>query len=168
MKDAAGDVHGVMYLRVPAATVHSGKPVVLKVGGTEGGGSWFMLHHFEDTYAQAQSILALPSGRRLVIAPPRTLFLAPGQIGWSCPFALVEGEDFPADVIHLQARLKKDADELSLEQQLRIQPDQRQVELALWSAAETSAGDWEITLTFSGADGVELLRWQSEISVRDT
>jgi len=36
MKDAAGDVHGVMYLRVPAATVHSGKPAGLSQSSAAG------------------------------------------------------------------------------------------------------------------------------------
>ena len=93
MKDENGEVHGVMYLRVPAGKVQPGEPALLKVRGTEGEGSWYMLHHFEDTYAKS-AILALPSGRRMVIAPTKSVFRAKGPIEWSCVLALVDGRIF--------------------------------------------------------------------------
>jgi len=168
IRDEHGEVHGVMYLHTPAAKAPAGKPVRLKVRGTksESPWSWYMLHHFEDAYAKS-AMLALPSGRRMVVAPVKSVFRSSAPIGWSCPLALMEGGDFPAEVIHLQARLSRDADERTLERQIRLEPDQQWVELALWSAGAVPEGDWEIALAFSGMDGVELLRWQGTIAVRN-
>ena len=163
--DINGEAHGLMYLRVPTGKVQSGRPAQLEVRGTKGGGAWFMLHHFDDSYAKSP-LLTLPSGRRVVIAPPKSVFRALGPIRWSCVLAVLEEEGIPAETFHLWALLKKEDVELTVEREIRIEPDQQQVELALWPKALVPLGEWEINLAFS-QEGVELLRWRGMISVQD-
>ncbi|MBT7859724.1 MAG: hypothetical protein HN712_05400, partial [Gemmatimonadetes bacterium] len=165
MKDGNGEVHGVMYLRVPAARVTPGEPVRIKVRGSEGDGSWFMLHHFDDTYAKA-TLLELPTGRRMVVAPTRSAYRAAGRISWHGFLTLGEEDNLPAETVQLQARLKTNTDELTLEQEIHIEPDQRHVKLTLWSGAQVPAGEWPVDLTFS-QDGVALQSWQGRISIVD-
>lgn len=165
MKDGNGEVHGLMYLRVPAAMVTPGEPARLKVRGSEGEGSWYMVHHLQDSYAKSP-LLELASGRRMVMAPTRSVFRSVGRITWHCFLALGEQANLPGDTVQLRARLHTDTDELSLERKISIEPDQRHVQLELWSAANVPVGTWQIDLAFS-QDGVALQGWQGEITIED-
>ena len=60
----------------------------------------------------------------------------------------------------------KDADDLTLEREIRIEPGQQQVEVTLWSPSQVPVGDWEINVAFS-VDGADLPSWQGQISVQD-
>jgi len=165
LKDHNGEVHGLMYLRVPASKAPPGEPVLLKVRGPKGNGSWYMLHHYTDTYAKS-AVLTLPSGRRLMIAPTRSEFRTSEPIRWSCPLVLTEAEGAEAEEVHLEARLTKDGDERTAERQIRLEPGRQQVEVALWPAGEVPEGDWELALALSPMGGVDPLRWQGKIAVR--
>ena len=162
-------MHGIMRLRVPLSKVEPGAPTRLVVRGlAEGGGAWFMLHHFADAHAFASTgTIHFPSGRRLSFAPPGLLFKAPHQIAWTGPFLLgrerVAGS---AEIFRIRARLQQeDGEEKTLVRELRARHDQREVKIGLWPSRDVSEGTHSLELVAEDERGRELAAWQGKVVV---
>jgi poly(3-hydroxybutyrate) depolymerase len=161
------EMHGIMRLRVPLSAVEPGKPATLAVRGlAEGGGAWFMLHHFTDVHTFARTgTITLPSGHRLPFAPLGSLFKAPHRIAWTGSFLLSPAAD-SAETFRLRARLlQEDGEEKNLVREIHTQTDQREVEIDLWSTREVSEGTHSLELVAEDEEGKQLAAWQGKIAV---
>ena len=163
------EMHGLMRLRVPRSKVELGSPAALAVRGlAEGGGAWFMLHHFRDAHAFSRTgTVHLPSGRRLSLPPPGALFKVPGRIAWSGPFLwggkMAGGSE---EIFRIRARLQQEhREEKKLVRELRTRADQQKVEISLWPAGEVSQGKHLLELVVEDEHGKELAAWQGKIVV---
>ena len=149
LADATGEVHGLMYLTVPASKVEAEAPATLRVRGVEGGGgTWFMLHEYADSYIHAETgIVVLPSGRRLLILPPREVFTAPNRIAWTCPVLLGgSDENAAADGFSMIVRLPSADGVEAHHVDITLQPDQQQIDLGLWEALGLPEGWHDLEL----------------------
>jgi len=161
------EMHGIMRLRVPLPAVEPGKPATLTVRGmAEGGGAWFMLHHFTDAHAFHRiGTITLPSGRRLPYAPLGSLFKAPHRIAWTAPFFRSPAAD-SAETFRLRVRLlQEEGEEKNLVREIRTRADQREVGIDLWSTLEVSEGTHSLELIAEDEGGKQLATWQSKIAV---
>ncbi|MEW6751686.1 MAG: prolyl oligopeptidase family serine peptidase [Candidatus Latescibacterota bacterium] len=170
--DDAGDVHGLMRLSLPAAGLTPGQPLRLQVtGAAGGGGTWFMLHHYADSEAHASAALvALPSGRRLMVSPPRSFFVAPQPVAWDCPLVLGGPAASGAqEEVTVAARLTDAPGGTELARTTRVLwvgGNQPRVHLELWPSGQVPEGEHLLELTLTAPAAGVLGTWHGSISVR--
>ena len=169
LMDWAGEIHGTMYLTLPRQRLTPGEPIELTVRGVDGG-DWFMLHHFQDSYAFAQRPeVTLPSGRSLQAAPPKSLYLPPATISWAAPYKLPAGEAATEDIV-LLAELRTEAGELAadtLERGIHTNAGDRSLPITLWASDGVPAGQWQLHLSFRSPGGATVGAWQGPIVIGD-
>ncbi len=164
LTDQTGEVHGLMRLTVSAGRLEADVPAQLRVRGVEGGGgTWFMLHHYVDSHAHAETgIVALPSGRRLLIGPPGDVFTVPNRVAWTCPVLLGKpAREGKVDVFSVIAHLPGTEGVEKIRLDLTLQPDEEQIDLTLWEVAELPEARHELELVVVIEAGEELpaARW---------
>ncbi|MBT6148897.1 MAG: prolyl oligopeptidase family serine peptidase [Gemmatimonadetes bacterium] len=151
----------------------AGVPATLRVRGVEGGGgTWFMLHEYADSYIHAETgIVVLPSGRRLLILPPREVFTAPNRIAWTCPVLLGgSDENAAADGFSMIVRLPSADGVEAHHVDITLQPDQQQIDLGLWEALGLPEGWHDLELVVATEAEGELpaaRRWPISVSHLD-
>ena len=177
LEDASGDVHGVMCLSLPGSLARAGQPLVLRVQGNPGGkGGWFMLHHFPDAGQYVRDgIVRLPSGRRLLLGPPRSLFAGQEWIEWSCPPALGGAAGAaPVDRLRLVATLAPVAapppgapSVRAWTAEVAVGPAPARTRIRLWPTAQVGAGNHWLSLELQDAAGARCGRWQGQVAIRE-
>ena len=164
-----GEVHGTMYLRLPRHRLVAGQPIRISVRAVDHR-AWFMLHHFRDSYAYSQtSRVHLPSGRTLIVTPPKSFYLPPATIDWQAPFA-VGGDKAVTEDVEVTAELLDDTGASvieSLQRLLQTDVEDRSLPISLWSSDGLPAGAWQLRLTFAAAGASVGDRWQGAVVIGD-
>ncbi len=169
-RDLAGDIHGVMYLWLPGTAVRAGQPLRLAVRGLAGGGgAWFMLHHQTDVAAWARgAVVTLASGRRLQLAPPRQLYVAPLELAWDCTVLLGGPAVSGPDSLKVEAQLRQAGDgglATGSVVALVVPPGASAGRLELWPTGALAAGDYRLVLRVR-QQSADIGTWQGVVSIR--